>query len=290
MNFKTQFINDLNNRMDININFDDIKSKINVSQYIQEKNKKITMFELVKSNKTYKIAGLSALAIVLSLGIVLPIALSNYDGGGYGDTSTGAPMKYPHIFTIYGAYENHFFANVKVLKIEESLYVNKENVDRKYLVVKCEVVEDFYNVLENKQIVYIPFKLYDANFDINSLKEWLLTLESLCVYSSIDNSYGELDFSFTNNLISEKDGKSLKVNIPIESTSFDIHNTIPLFEGKVDVDTIRNLSDGHFCGSWLLHLFVDNQYIKQGMDKDTLFENLRSLYNDQLEGRNNNKS
>ena len=192
-------------------------------------------------------------------------------------------MNYPHIFDIYSVRQQNYFANFKVIEIEESLYYKKDKVDNKYLVVKCEVVEDFYKVLESNQIVYVPFKVYNADFDIELLREWLLNLDSLCICSTIDYDSGNegFDFSFWNNLISEKDGSNLEVDIPLKGVSFDIVNTIPIYDGKVDVDTICDMSGGNFSGSWLLHLFVGNQYIKLGMDKDTLFENLRSLYQDQ---------
>ena len=44
MNIKTQFINDLNNKLNLNPNFDDIKNKINVFQYIKEENKNTNLF------------------------------------------------------------------------------------------------------------------------------------------------------------------------------------------------------------------------------------------------------
>lgn len=290
MNIKTNFVNDLNNKLNLNPNFDDIRNKINVFQYIKEENNNTSLLSLVKTNKTYKIAGLSALAVVLSLGVVLPIALSDYSGSDI--SGSEQPMKYPHIFDIYSVRQQNYFANFKVLEIEETLYYKKDNVDKKYLVVKCEVVEDFYKVLESNQIVYVPFEVYNVDFDIDLLHEWLLNLDSLCICSTIDYKSGneEFDFSFWNNLIGEKDGSNLKVDIPLKSVSFDIVNTIPIYDGKVDVDTICDMSGGNFSGSWLLHSFIDNQYIKQGMDKDTLFENLRCLYYDQLEERNNNES
>ena len=283
MKIKLNFINDLNNKLNLNPNFDDIRNKINVTQYIKEENNNTNLLSLFKTNKTYKIAGLSALAVVLSLGVILPIALSDYN---WGDISgSEQPMKYPHVFDIYSVKQKNYFANFKVIEIQENLYYKKDNVDKKYLVVKCEVVEDFYKVLESNQIVYVPFEVYNADFDIDLLREWLLNLDSLCICSTIDYDSGNegFDFSFWSNLISEKDGSNLEVDIPLKGVSFDIVNTIPIYDGKVDVDTICDMSGGHFSGSRLLHLFVDNQYIKQGMDKETLFENLRCLYYDQLE-------
>ena len=55
MNIKTNFVNDLNNKLNLNPNFDDIRNKINVFQYIKEENKNTNLFNLVKNNKTYKI-------------------------------------------------------------------------------------------------------------------------------------------------------------------------------------------------------------------------------------------
>ena len=174
MNIKTQFINDLNNKLNLNPNFDDIRTKINVFQYIKKENNNTSLLSLVKTNKTYKIAGLSALAVVLSLGVVLPIALSDYRGGDIsGNVSGDQTIQLVDVYTLFYISDsrNTFsFSNLKVLEIEESLYYDKLNADTKLMIVKCEVVEDFYKEFDEKTVIFIPFDVEIDN--IKDIKEW----------------------------------------------------------------------------------------------------------------------
>ena len=283
MNIKTQFINDLNNKLNLNPNFDDIKNRINVTQYIKEENKNTNLFNLVKTNKTYKIAGLSALAVVLSLGVVLPIALSDYSGGDIsGNVSGDQTIQLVDVYNLFYISDSRnifSFSNLKVLEIEESLYYDKQNANTKFMVVKCEVVEDFYKEFDEKTVIFIPFVVDSDN--IYDIKEWLLQVDSLCAHLYVKNVP-------VDRYINEKTGESMSFDIPIIPITFDFTHTIPIYNGKVDLETIDKIINygSHY------HKLTPNytDYIEHGMDKELLFENLRRLYYEQLEERDNNEN
>ena len=78
----------------------------------------------------------------------------------------------------------------------------------------------------------------------------------------------------------------MSFDIPIIPISFDFTHTIPIYNGKVDLETIDKIINygSHY------HKLTPNytDYIEHGMDKELLFENLRRLYYEQLEERDNN--
>ena len=278
MNIKTNFVNDLNNKLNLNPNFDDIRNKINVFQYIKEENKNTNLFNLVKTNKTYKIAGLSALAVVLSLGVVLPIALSDYNEGDNSGNVSGGSNIMPEFYSLYdigGPTDPIIFSNLKVLDTDESLYHSKTNKDLKFFVVRCEVVEDFYKELEEKTIVHIPIIVYGKflNIDVALLKEWLLKLDSICVYGSLLN---DLHYDY---LINENDSKTFIADNILSPIHFDSRNIIPILDGIVDYESMRNVSP-------YSSEYTKFEYFNQDMEVEVLFDNLRRLYQEQIE-RNN---
>lgn len=290
MNFKTHFTDNLNNKVPFNPSYENIKDRINGSQYIN--NEKASFRKSVKTNKIYKIAGITSLAVILSLGIGLPLALSNNGGK--------LPFKSVDIYTVYGYYSDQSsgFVNAKVLEVDKSLYLEYLEHNGKYdtyCIVKCEVIEDFYNVLDEGSIIYIPFQINigdELYFELQTLTEWFFKQDSLCVYLNIASTSSSLSFYKSSfQLISKNTNEVFNVDIPIYGAYIGYNNLIPIFDGKVDFDSINSITlDSQYHLPYVIHdgkyyykYYYYEEYIQPGMEADVLFVNLRRLYQKQLE-------
>lgn len=290
MNFKTHFTDNLNNKVPFDPSYENIKDRINGSQYIN--NEKASFRKSVKANKIYKIAGITSLAVILSLGIGLPLALSNNGGK--------LPFKSVDIYTVYGYYADQAsgFVNAKVLEVDKSLYLEYLEHNGKYdtyCIVKCEVIEDFYNALDEGSIIYIPFQINsgdELNFELQTLTEWFYKQDSLCVYLHIASTSSSLSFYKSSfQLISKNTNEVFNVDIPIYGVHLGYNNLIPIYSGKVDFDIINSITldtpyDLPYVNRKGKHYYRHDyyeEYIQPGMEADVLFENLRRLYQKQLE-------
>ena len=275
MNFKSKITSFINIKIDYKVDYDDIKCKIDARKYVKVKEKN-NLFTKIKENKRYRVTAISVLASLLCAGIVIPFVIDK-------TTVPPKPSKLPDIYNIYsiGIQQSpNSFANLKLLEIDESYYV-KEGTDRKYIYVKFEVIEDFYQELLEKEQVSI---LFDVNlgltpsskkyFEKAELDNWLLSQDSFCInFKAFDG--------FRNNYINETTGKYLHTDTLVTTCDLSHLDTIAINNGKVDLDTIDQLSGNELGGYHLVKSFIDyTKYIQQGMEAETLFENLRQLYID----------
>ena len=211
---KSKFTSFINIKIDYKVDYEDIKCKIDARKYVKVKEKN-NIFTKIKENKRYRVTAISVLASLLCAGIVMPYVInenidyqipselpSTTDGVSIPpnpsllpSTTDGVsippnPSLLPSIYKLYpigNQISPSSFANLKLLEIDESYYV-KEGTDYKYIYVKFEVVEDFYQVLPEKEIVSI---LFDVNlgltpsskkyFEKAELDNWLLSQDSFCV-------------------------------------------------------------------------------------------------------------
>ena len=114
-------------------------------------------------------------------------------------------------------------------------------------------------------------------FEKSELDNWFLSQDSFCInFKAIDG--------FRNNYINETTGKYLHTDTLVTTCDLSHLDTIAINNGKVDIDTMDQLSGYEFGGYHLAKTFIDyTKYIQQGMEAKTLFENLRQLYNDSKE-------
>lgn len=278
MNFKSKFTSFINKKIDYKVDYEDIKCKIDARKYVKVKGKN-NFFTKIKENKRYRVTAISVLASLLCAGIVIPFVIDKI-------TVPPQPSMLPDIYKIYsiGNQQNpNSFANLKLLEIDESYYV-KEGTDYKYIYVKFEVIEDFYKVLPEKEKISILFSVKlgltpssKRYFEKSELDNWLLSQDSFCInFKAIDG--------FRNNYINETTGKYLHTDTLVTTCDLSHLDTIAINNGKVDIDTMDQLSGYEFGGYHLVKSFIDyTKYIQQGMEAETLFENLRQLYIDSKE-------
>ena len=278
MNFKSKFTSFINKKIDYKVDYEDIKCKIDARKYVKVKEKN-NLFTKIKENKRYRVTAISVLASLLCAGIVIPFVIDK-------TTVPPQPSMLPDIYKIYSIGNQqspNSFANLKLLEIDEAYYI-KEQTDNKYIYVRFEVIEDFYKVLPEKEKISILFSVKlgltpssKRYFEKDELDCWFLSQDSFCInFKAFDG--------FRNNYINETTGKYLHTDTLVTTCDLSHLDTIAINNGKVDIDTMDQLSGYEFGGYHLAKTFIDyTKYIQQGMEAETLFENLRQLYIDSKE-------
>lgn len=236
-------------------------------------NKKRVSF-LHETSKNFKVIFLSVLVFLTILIVVIPLSLMNNNK----NRNTGFDVM--DIYELYSIGRTSF-SNVEILEIDSSLYYCKYNENTKYIIVKCEVIEDFYKEFNKGTTINIPFcvsNLEDLSVEIDQIKEWFYSMDSLCIYMSI--SY--LSDTITNSgiYINENTEVPLINEINIGELSLFSDDYIPIIKEKVDFDTKNKLFNTGYPYEYRTKY---REYIKNDMEENVLFENLRKLYIEQLE-------
>lgn len=229
---------------------------------------------LCETSKNFKVIFLSVLLFLTVLIVVIPLSLMNNNK----NRNTG--FRVMDIYELYSIGRTSF-SNVEILEIDSSLYYCKYNENTKYIIVKCEVIEDFYKEFNKGTTINIPFcvsNLEDLSVEIDQIKEWFYSMDSLCIYMSI--SY--LSDTITNSgiYINEKTEVPLINEINIGELSLFSDDYIPIIKEKVDFDTKNKLFNTGYPYEYRTKY---REYIKNDMEENVLFENLRKLYIEQLE-------
>ena len=136
---------------------------------------------LCETSKNFKVIFLSVLLFFTVLIVVIPLSLMNNNK----NRNTG--FRVMDIYELYSIGRTSF-SNVEILEIDSSLYYCKYNENTKYIIVKCEVIEDFYKEFNKGTRINIPFcvsNLEDLSVEIDQIKEWFYSMDSLCIYMSI---------------------------------------------------------------------------------------------------------
>lgn len=279
MNFKSKFTSFINKKIEYKVDYEDIKCKIDARKYVKVKEKN-NFFAKIKENKRYRVTAISVLASLLCAGIVIPFTINeNIDG----PMPSEKPSKLPSIYSLYpiGTQQSpDSFANLKLLEIDESYYV-EEGTDRKYIYVKFEVIEDFYQVLPEKELVSFLFHVKigltpnsKKYFEKDELDNWLLSQDSFCISFAAGDKMREV-------FINEITGEHLHINTLFSYARLYFIDTVAIYNGKVDFETIDQLSENQLDDYSTAKSFIDYaKYIQHGMEAETLFENLRQLYVD----------
>lgn len=229
---------------------------------------------LCETSKNFKVIFLSVLLFLTVLIVVIPLSLMNNNK----NRNTG--FRVMDIYELYSIGRTSF-SNVEILEIDSSLYYCKYNENTKYIIVKCEVIEDFYKEFNKGTTINIPFcvsNLEDLSVEIDQIKEWFYSMDSLCIYMSI--SY--LSDKITNSgiYINEKTEVPLINEINIGELSLFSDDYIPIIKEKVNFDTKNKLFNTGYPYEYRTKY---REYIKNDMEENVLFENLRKLYIEQLE-------
>ena len=141
--------------------------------------------------------------------------------------------------------------------------------------------EDFYKEFNKGTRINIPFcvsNLEDLSVEIDQIKEWFYSMDSLCIYMSI--SYLSDKISNSGIYINEKTEVPLINEINIGELSLFSDDYIPIIKEKVDFDTKNKLFNTGYPYEYRTKY---REYIKNDMEENVLFENLRKLYTEQLE-------
>lgn len=229
---------------------------------------------LCETSKNFKVIFLSVLLFLTVLIVVIPLSLMNNNK----NRNTG--FRVMDIYELYSIGRTSF-SNVEILEIDSSLYYCKYNENTKYIIVKCEVIEDFYKEFNKGTTINIPFcvsNLEDLSVEIDQIKEWFYSMDSLCIYMSI--SYLSDKISNSGIYINEKTEVPLINEINIGELSLFSDDYIPIIKEKVDFDTKNKLFNTGYPYEYRTKY---REYIKNDMEENVLFENLRKLYIEQLE-------
>ena len=229
---------------------------------------------LCETSKNFKVIFLSVLLFFTVLIVVIPLSLMNNNK----NRNTG--FRVMDIYELYSIGRTSF-SNVEILEIDSSLYYCKYNENTKYIIVKCEVIEDFYKEFNKGTRINIPFcvsNLEDLSVEIDQIKEWFYSMDSLCIYMSI--SYLSDKISNSGIYINEKTEVPLINEINIGELSLFSDDYIPIIKEKVDFDTKNKLFNTGYPYEYRTKY---REYIKNDMEENVLFENLRKLYIEQLE-------
>lgn len=283
MNFKNQFINHLNNKIQINFSYDDIKHKIDVNKYIN--NEKKNLLNLFKTNKKYKIAGLTALSVLLVLGVGLPVALANEQSSQPSIDYSDNPF-FP-ADSIFDLYRDDYFPLLKVKNVSPIYYYFKEGYphpnenDEKVILSEFEVVGNDYGQLTLGTTIYIPFKtqgIKSGNNAINLVSNWLYSLDYICVNFDMAGS----NCWFWN----------------IEKTEWFVYentclpcfltyeNTIPIIDGKVNFDSLNPYTNEYSTNEDRHRNYYDyDEYIYEGMPLEELLSTISLITNYNLQRR-----
>ena len=230
---------------------------------------KVKVGLLNKKINQIKIFIASIISITLTVIICLSIAMLNQE-------KEKENYKLLNIYSIYSINKGYnyssTFSNVKILNVANE-YTTSNSSTHKYLEVQCEIIEDFYNELDQNTVINVTFQFKNAEYsnissDISQIVNWFYKLDSLCLYAnfqfqSINNNDKEIIFN--------------------QNLRLSHENTIPIINNKVDLESVYEIyNDGGYNELYFTREDYTN-YINQGMPAGTLFENLRKLYIEQLE-------
>lgn len=254
-NLKNKVKLDLTNKLDIDLKYDK-------TQILENESKQKRRF------LPLKIAGGIALAIVISLGVGLPLALHNEQN--YTDVPSDNPTW--EADSIKELYTLEQFPLVKVKNILSYYSFERKYYDvprriyepsEKFLVVECEVIYDAYNNLTEGNIIYIPFSR--CNEETNLIIQWLQSVDYLCVNLEV-NEYAYL---YNGSEIYEPGNVC-------EPCHINYLSTIPIVDGKVSLQTICSAIDNSYSSIKFSYWDYGN-YIEDGMSLEELLDNLGML-------------
>lgn len=167
---------------------------------------------------------------------------------------------------LYMRGESNVFLKLKVNRIYDGLYTGGEYSDELYsgvtcVLLECSVVEDYYNLLSNDEIVTIPIYL-STFYNEEDIKAFVSKCDYLCVYGSTICAP-----------ILSGEGEEVEVTNPISVTSLDNYSVVPIINGKVDLDALDSLLSG---STYLKHNRIEHfdQMIVNGMNEEELAESI----------------
>ncbi len=190
--------------------------------------------------------------------------------------SCSSPSQFsPHLNTVFMSYPNNqaiSFAQFKVISVSDKIFYVKSTDDEyhAYVCAKAEVVEDFYEKLNEGETVYIPLYFgtdIDA-VDTSEISEWLFELDYILCHLTVAEDIFHLNEYET--------GELYKFNSL--GANFEFYDVIPISNGKVALDKLNSLAwvkDNMFYDYSIICGFTD--FIDNGMSVQEVSGNLRLL-------------
>ncbi|MFA5562374.1 MAG: hypothetical protein WDA00_07030 [Eubacteriales bacterium] len=180
------------------------------------------------------------------------------------------------------------FARLQVNRVHDELYANDSKLFIKYLLVECTVLEDYYDRLEAGQVIQVPIMLGVDAHDDDSIQVKHKCLDADVVKEFLENHpqfIARLARIYeANYLYSVEAGAYVWVEELSVSISLGHLQLIPLSEDAVDFTALDLLlENAQALNSLRRYIKGYDQVVAQGMPADTVGENLRSLYQYQLE-------
>ncbi len=180
------------------------------------------------------------------------------------------------------------FARLQVNRVHDELYAKDSKLFIKYLLVECTVLEDYYDRLEAGQVIQVPIMLKVTVRDGVSMQLKSGYLDTEVMKEFLENHpqfIARLARIYeANYLYSVEAGAYVWVEELSVSVSVDQLQLIPLSEEAVDFTALDLLlENAQALNSLRRYIKGYDQVVAQGMPADTVGENLRSLYQYQLE-------
>lgn len=187
---------------------------------------------------------------------------------------------------IYTSYytRNSGLAYVNVISVSDDCYIDgryygltEQFPELNYyrtIMVKCEVVEDFYGRFEAGAIINIPIRNYLENKDyLESIKNWINDLDQLVIACQQESdSYYESIGTYINEKTEEKyDSYNL-----MKRVSFAQKDILGIKDNKLDLKTFDEITEGYFVEKRKNYFEFMFNHIYDGMSNAELVNFLRN--------------
>ncbi|MGM9636663.1 MAG: hypothetical protein ACI3YK_01610 [Eubacteriales bacterium] len=201
------------------------------------------------------------------------------------------PMK-----NLYGYFETDSFAKLKIDGIDEGLYAlvpapynNSDTNNKRYFILKCTVVEDYYDNIESgtsvNLLIGVPERTIDN--DEGRLYEELdpqIVFDFILQYEYVFACFSE---PRENDLLSFETNDVVRMQYSRIPTLLSYH-ILPISDGKVDVNSLKAFGD-----EWNIRYIPDRMYddevqnfLQDGTDEDIFAENIRKYKETSIEQKN----
>ncbi len=251
---------------------------------LDKKNKKkVNIFERSIHVKIAK-RKLKILSFCVALILLLSslVSCSFFKDKGNGNDKTGKQEYYipqDKMFDVYSNWQYSSFAKLRILSSDKDIYYKEYHETIDCIIYKCEVVEDYYGILEAGESVDLVVGIasyvgVNLNFDEKEVRD-ILDSEYILAYMTEPCEQKYICFED----YSIHDGKMY--------SETDIkYKVFPIREGKLDVASVDNLhANGGIDASGVDKLYENipsfSKYLRQGMTEEEIKESISKLDIDQ---------
>ncbi len=246
---------------------------------------------------------LSIVAITTSLVFLFSPVLGE-SGGNSSTTSANENIdgnRLPPLEIVYPLRENSSFVLVELQSIGETLSFEPSDNNYNCIMVECKVVEDFYKNLSKDMIINVPIRLplLDVNYETKkqnrmqedsttqNLNEIKQISEDKVKQFLIGYKYAIIFIHNLQESNSFYNSKGERVKIEMVSNIVTMDNYfIPLENNIVSVGKVENFYLENNCVYSFpsKYIYGYTSFVYDGMPQETFEENIRTLYQRQING------